>query len=198
MKKIFFLVFLSSLALCSQAFNPTPDEVREHEKGCSLHNSFDCLILGEIFEKGTENTAQDLKKAFYYYNKSCSYGEADGCSSLGYLYETGSGVEADPDKALKLYTKSCKKEGLKGCFLLGKAYDSGALGLKKDPKKALENFERACNNDYAEACSFAADHYATGEGVAENSAKALELYEAGCMLGDDVACEKAKGKEAGE
>ncbi len=198
MKKIFCTVILFFLAISAQAFNPSPEEVRQHEKGCSHHNSFDCMLLGEIYENGTDNTKRDLKKAFYYYDKSCSYGEADGCSSLGFLYEKGLGIEADSEKALKLYTQSCKKEGLKGCFLMGKAYDSGTLGLKKYPKKALENFERACSNDYAEACSFAADHYASGDGVAENSEKALELYEAGCMLGDDVACEKAKGKDPGE
>jgi len=187
-----FYIFVSLLLLSQPvcAFNPSASDVKNHIAGCSRHDGFDCMLLGEIYENGTEAISKDTSKAFMYYQKGCNFGENDACSALGYLYEMGVGTDADPKKALKLYTKSCEKDGVKGCFLLAKAFDAGALGLNTDPRKALEYFDKACGNDYADACKYAASHYETGTGTQKDLEKAKILYESGCLLGDDEACQK--------
>jgi len=58
-------------------------------------------------------------------------GNANGCYSLGFLYDNGQGVNQDYIKAAELFKKSCDMGYANGCYSLGLLYDNGQ-GVNQD------------------------------------------------------------------
>jgi TPR repeat protein len=61
---------------------------------------------------------------------------------LGYLYERGDGVKADPVEAAKWYRKAADQNHSDGLFNLGRAYEHG-IGLSKDLAQARTYYTKA-------------------------------------------------------
>lgn len=53
--------------------------------------------------------ARDYQKALEYYRQAAELNDADGLSSLGYMYANGWGVEQDNKTALKYYKEAAHK-----------------------------------------------------------------------------------------
>jgi len=63
-------------------------------------------------------------------------------SSLGWCYETGSGVDADRHAAIDLYRRAAEADHVGASFNLGVCYENGT-GVARDLRKARRWYERA-------------------------------------------------------
>jgi len=102
------------------------------------------LALANLTSEGqTAYDAGDEQRAAQIWQKACEAGEARGCARLGFLYQSGKGVEQDDAKAAKFYEKACEGGFGTSCAELGDMLFYGR-SVKKDVPHALELFEKAC------------------------------------------------------
>ena len=71
---------------------------------------------------------------------------------LGWLYETGNGVNADQAKALSLFNEAASRGSAEGMYHLGVVYHEG-LGVQKDLPTACQWFIRAAAEDVPHAAT---------------------------------------------
>lgn len=130
---------------------------------------------------------QDYTKALDLYADACDYGNALGCTNLGYMYEKGNSVAQDHACAIKLFKQGCEGGVAVGCSNLGTMYNNG-IGVIQDHKKATDFFKRACDNGDTLGCTKLALQYQNGEGIEKDYVKAFNLYNKACNNGDISAC----------
>mgnify|MGYP000875431011 CR=1 FL=1 len=93
------------------------------------------LALANLTDEGqTAYDAGDEQKAAKIWLKACKAGEARGCVRLGFLYQSGKGVEQDDVKAAKFYEKACDAGELAGCDSLASLYQNSGEYAKVRPK----------------------------------------------------------------
>lgn len=109
-------------------------------------------LLGDDVSDGLAfHKQKDYLNAFKSYEKACDDGNALGCSSLGFMYSYGQGVNQDYFKAAELYKKGCDGGDAMGCFSLGGMYANGK-GVKQNIKIAKELFGKACDGQISDGC----------------------------------------------
>ena len=106
-----------------------------------------CSNLGSIYETGGFGVKQNYKKAIEAYAIACDGGFAIACSNIGFLYESGQGVQKDMSKGIAYYKKACDKGGAVGCYNLASYYYNYG-----DKNKDVVYLKKACdlgknNND---------------------------------------------------
>ena len=69
--------------------------------------------------------ADNYKKAFEFYKKSCDSKNFAGCHRLGNLYNNGKGVEKDYKMAANSHEKACNGGIIGSCYNLGIMYYNG-------------------------------------------------------------------------
>lgn len=186
-----------------------------YEKACGAGDVPACsrlgtaLILSGDAKRGLELShkacqsgwANACRNVFLYYQKhpgsdvdllplterGCAGGDADSCSSVGFLHAQGIGLPKDAERSVHFFKKGCTGGSLGGCLLLGDAYASGE-GATKDASRALELYMLVCAAKKGAGCSAASKFYFTGEGVEKNDAKGIELLDRACGFGDAGAC----------
>ena len=142
------------------------------------------FALANLTSEGqTAYDAGDEQKAAQIWLKACKAGEARGCARLGFLYQSGKGVEQDDAKASKFYQKACDAGELSGCDSLASLHQNSG-----EHAKAAAIFERACEKGFGLSCYNLAQIYEAGTGVAPDESKALELYVKACERGYAVVC----------
>ena len=129
------------------------------------------------YDAGDEQTAAKI------WQKACKAGEARGCARLGFLYQSGKGVEQDDAKASKFYEKACDAGELSGCDSLASLHQNS-----DEHAKATVTLERACEKGFGLSCYNLAQIYEAGVGVAPDESKALSLYVKACERGYAVVC----------
>ncbi|MDQ3341778.1 MAG: sel1 repeat family protein [Myxococcota bacterium] len=152
-----------------------------HRRACDegKHTSA-CYELGRFYYRGT-GVAQNPREAAHLFTLGCNVGHAWSCQDLGYLYESGSGVDAKDDaRAVALYEKACKLSD-PACINLAIRYGRGP---KRDLAKALPLYERACNGGEHKAC------VNLGLLLREqgDEARAMQFFAKACKGGVTSAC----------
>jgi hypothetical protein len=111
----------------------------------------------------------------------CRQGDAESCLWLGFAYERGRGVPADPAAALRAFATACDGDSAIGCAALGRMYLDGSAGGQPDPARALPYLKSACDHAYAFACA--------GAGRANDAlghpAEAFADHAKACDLGEE-------------
>ena len=79
--------------------------------------------------------------ALAYYQRASAMGDVQGLTNLGWCFEAGVGVEADPKQAVVLYAQAAAREYVPALTNLGYCYTYG-IGVEKDLAKALECFRK--------------------------------------------------------
>lgn len=96
------------------------------------------------YDSGDEQTAVKI------WQKACKTGEARGCVRLGFLYQSGKGVEQDDAKASKFYEKACDA---RGCLNLARRLERSdkkqAAALRQ---KAQKLHKKECEAGLAKKC----------------------------------------------
>ncbi|MFZ0304843.1 MAG: tetratricopeptide repeat protein [Terracidiphilus sp.] len=148
----------------------------------------------QAYEEGQMLAAQrEYDKALPLLVESCNAGSANGCASVGYMYDAPQGVAQDYTKAGSFYQKACSLGVASSCTSLGILYEYGH-GFKQDYVQARTYYDKGCNGGYPSGCSYLGDLYLRGHGVAKDIAHAHELLQKGCDLGDQWGCDELKAK----
>lgn len=162
---------------------------------CDLGDSEGCYLLAF--------RATDHKRAFVAYEQACDGGNALACTNLGYMYEQGQGVAADPDSAARLYSRGCAGSictgtNNLGCVNLGRAYRDGR-GVVQDQYKAIGLFRGVCERKeppvddqdkehIARSCSLAGTAILFGKAVVRDVPAGVAFLEKGCAARDTFGC----------
>jgi hypothetical protein len=94
---------------------------------------------GEIFEDAKSyRQSGDHKRAVELYEEAAALGHADAMSDLGFMYESGEGVNRDFAAAAQWYEKAAAAGSEPAKLQLARIYYYGANGVAKDHKKAAE------------------------------------------------------------
>ena len=86
----------------------------------------------------------DFSKAVVLFTAMCDKGNFVGCTTLGWMYGNGEGVEKDSLKAEAFYKKACDGNDALGCAALGMMYVLGD-GVEQDSFKAMEFYTKSCD-----------------------------------------------------
>ena len=113
------------------------------------------LALANLTDEGqTAYDAGDEQRAAKIWQKACEAGEARGCARIGFLYQSGKGVEQDDAKASKLYEKACDAGELSGCNTLASLHQNSGEHAKAAAlrQKAQKLHEKECEAELAKKC----------------------------------------------
>jgi len=133
-----------------------------------------------------QGTPKDLKKAFYWFERSSLQGYAIAVRNLGLCYENGHGVEKDLKKAFCCYESSAKQGVLIAQYNLGLCYEQ-AIGVEKDLGQAAYWYEQAANQGNIEAQYKLGLCYINGDGVLKDLKKAFYWFKCAANKGLDKA-----------
>ena len=89
----------------------------------------------------------------------------------------------DDSDALAMVQARVEKKDPEAINFLGKKYYRGQLGLQKDMRRAAKCFEDAVELGCTDALHNLASAYRNGDGVEQNEAKGIHLYEKAAMQG---------------
>ena len=129
---------------CERVFQGKPLNLKDitnfemHKKAAESGDAYSQYILAILFEEG-QQTAQDFKKAAYWYKKAAEQGIDDAQLKIALFYLEGRGVAPNAKKAIQWLETAVEKKNLNAMFRLGTLYQYG-LGVKQDVEKALELF----------------------------------------------------------
>lgn len=119
--------------------------------------------------------------------RECDAKNWQSCVLLGFRYRDGEGVPKDPVKAGALQEKACNAGYGGGCVSLAFLWEDGALG--DDVAKVIRLRIRGCELKDGSGCHHLGQMYLTGEGVTQDVARAIKLYEQACdELEDGDSC----------
>ncbi len=127
---------------------------------------------GEIYLEGNPPNYPEAKS---WLEQAVQRGSADGNADLGWMYETGSGVNRDPAKALSLFNEAAKRGSAEGMYFVGVAYYNGR-GVQKNQAAACQWFIRAGSYSHPDGEMQAGFCYYNGIGVEQNHATAFNWF----------------------
>jgi hypothetical protein len=124
------------------------------------------------------------------------------CVTAGGIYRRGLHRESDFGRAAELYAVACQDNYFESCYWYAVTRRGSVrprnLSLSHgrepiDPQIWLEThrlLEPLCFGDrtYARACYMLAGDYLRGDGIAENRARSIELFERACSMGHSGSC----------
>jgi len=140
--------------------------------------------LRDECQSGKEQACKFLHKRL---QKGCLWEDQDSCATLGYMLQTGLGVQANPEKALTYLEKSCSDGHPSGCTWLAGAYLDGK-GILINELKAAELYEKGCDLGSHMACNNLGFLHREGRGVALDDTRAFELFDQSCKGGELRGC----------
>lgn len=151
------------------------------EEACNPKHAAHCLALGEHYR------SDDRAKANPFFEKACEGGEPVACNALGFSYEKGLGVTADPARARTLYENGCQLGDGAACRNAGVLRRDGTGG-EADAKTAASFFDKACEKGDAPGCYEAGVALAGGLGVEKSYKSAAAAFEKACKGKVEEAC----------
>ncbi len=108
-------------------------------------------------------------------------GDAEAIATLGWMYETGTGVDENAGKAASLYQTAVTKGDAFGQWRLGVMIDEGKTAGSDTQAVAL--FREAVAGKSAGATASLGVMYATGRGVERDYEAAMRYYQAAARMG---------------
>lgn len=123
-----------------------------HLGGSSTQNADTIAAAAALYQQAEgDDDRSDWTDAMPLLVQACSMGYAESCMTLGYRYDTGTGVMVDEKKAVELYEEACNGNSSNGCDHLGDHYLSGQ-GVDRNTDKAKEAYQKGCNLGLSAAC----------------------------------------------
>lgn len=127
-------------------------------------------------ETGQNETKQaDLRRAAELYRQAADLGLLEAVTSLGVMYQNGSGMPQDFAAALRLYEQAAAAGQARAQNNLGLLYVRGN-GVVQDYTRAAALFQAAAEQGLAVAMGNLATMYENGYGVPLDEALAADLY----------------------
>ena len=120
----------------------------------------------------------------------CGRGAQDACITLGNRMAEHNGPLLNKPRALELLGAACDANARAGCFSAAMLlFDKFSDGGTAEPQRADTYLTRACEDGDKNACSVLADWLAKGSLLAQDVARAAELYAPQCDDGRGAACD---------
>ena len=143
--------------------------------------------LQDIMEIGfAYYSERNYQKAFHWFEKVATQGDAIAQHNLGVMYSTGEGVLKDYKKAFYWHQKSATQGNAIAQYNLGVMYSTGK-GVVKDHKKALYWYQKAADQECTDAQYNLGVMYGKDEGAVQDYKKALYWLEKAADQGHLVA-----------
>ena len=115
----------------------------------------------------------DQPRAYEYFKKGCTLGEADSCLYAGLMCITNNEkhqVKQDYPSGMGFLTQACEKGSHNGCYYLSGLYLSGVPNFLEQNMTSAYNYSfKACELGNIYACANVSRMYARGDGVAQNA-----------------------------
>jgi TPR repeat protein len=102
-------------------------------------------------------------------------GDAEALDFLGWFYDEGRGLPADPAKAADAYRRGAEAGNKHAQWRYGVLLDTGQ-GVAADPVAAMRWFEKSAAQGFTNALVSIGMLYSGGRGVPKDNAKALASY----------------------
>jgi len=153
-------------------------------KGISFKN----IDLGDNLVKLADQLYKDkkYKEAFPILLKLATNGDKNNQARVGWMYETGNGVDKDYSKAVEWYTKAAEQGVAWAQNNLGWLYRKG-LGVSQDYVKAVEWYRKAAEQGNSDSQNRLGFMYDNGYGIEKDKTKAVEWYRKAANQGHDTA-----------
>ncbi|MBS1853395.1 MAG: sel1 repeat family protein [Acidobacteria bacterium] len=106
----------------------------------------------QLYEKGMNSlmgaggATHSEHDALEYFRRSADLGYAPAQVAMGYFYETGTLLGAEPGRAADWYKKAAQQDDRLGDWLLGRLYYQGS-GVARNLDLAATNLQRAANQN---------------------------------------------------
>ena len=130
------------------------------------------LLTGRLSKTFEKDSAEKRRK-------DCKNGDMIGCTTLGWYYYHGKGVNKNVRKAMFYYSEASNKGHTVGCNNVGWLFINGE-GVGKDVKKGISILEKACADGGGSICSSVAALYYNGKLVSKDEEKAREYFRKAC------------------
>jgi TPR repeat protein len=148
-----------------------------------------CNQAATIYAEGKLVPA-DPAKAARYFDRSCEYGDLEGCANLALLHRasTNSGSAGDVAHALSVLEESCAHapDG-RICYLVGQSYDDGR-DRPVDKAKARQFYEQGAALGDLASCKSAARMQLAGEGGPVDHPAAARWLQKAVDQQDGMSC----------
>ena len=147
----------------------------------------DSTDLDDIYEQAVSflfgiDCIQDEYKALELFEYGARYRHGQCISSLGYMYETGFGVEEDLYKAADYYEQAAFLGDEVGLFNYGLCHLEG-IGIEQDEAVAIPYITQAADAKLPRAILTLGECYKEGRGVLKDEDYAFDLYHEAAGLG---------------
>lgn len=179
--------------------------IHRFDRACADGDGAACLALSQLFDAHeSEPLHDDPAKANDALRRGCNLLDRDSCQTLGFHYEYGFGVEADPVRSAALYAVGCDDDPGLNCPNLSSGHFAAPAYEADDVHPAWATaagvYQRACDAGFAPGCFGLARVIArSGQGRA-HAAKMRSLLETALRLepGHPMATELLRRVDAGE
>jgi len=137
------------------------EEVAKMRREAEAGDGAAMYILGAWYWLGRKGLAEDLAKAFEWYEKSHEAGNASGTAGLGACYLVGMGVPKCQSRASTLMSDAAARGSKNACIYLGNAYADGLRGFPKDEKMARRYYSMVASAAIDDCTAAATEKAAT-------------------------------------
>lgn len=124
----------------------------------------------------------NYQKAVQIWQSLAEGGDISAQYSLGWMYESGQGVQQDNKKAAEWYKKSALQGSEAAQYVLATMFEKGS-GVKQNNKQALRFFILAAQQGDATSQFQVAYYYQSGRGVNKNITKSIFWYQKAAKQG---------------
>lgn len=129
--------------------------------------------------------------------KGCDEHVTEDCTTLGFIYYEGKGIEANQARGVEIFRSACLNDSARACIKLADLYHDAVL--TDDPAAESVLYTRACDAGANRGCLGAGRTYMEGRGVERNPAFAAKFFSRVCDRGNAESClELAKLYDHGE
>lgn len=162
---------------------PDPTDIVQNTKSASdvvKIASQAASVLGQMFWRG-EGVRKDPKKAFKWFHRSASHGNAAAMNYLGLMYQHGVVVPQNIDKARQFFLKAAEKDNADAQANLALTYLDKT---RPDYAAAYKYFSLSLRQGNLVAMHYLGLMYHKGLGVAHSCSTALSFYKNAVERGD--------------
>lgn len=161
-----------------------PEALRLLDRACTAGWFKACEEVGAI---ATAMPGAAKVDVFAMFKRACAGGDAEGCWSLGSLFNLGLGVRKNDLEAMRAYELACQGGAKLGCTSLATMIDTGR-GTPSDPARAAALLRASCERGFSHACGALSSHYFTGRGVPRDPAAGIDALARACGGEDRGSC----------
>lgn len=156
------------------------DTAYYYNQACNLKIGESCHELASMYLSG-HGVTKNLYIAEDVYRIACNLNIGASCGVLAEMYANDISYMDNIYKptAKELYEKACELNVGSSCRTLAVMYENESLvkDQRKNLNKAIDLYQKACDLNNSLSCLLLANAYAQGNGVAQNTDKAINIIE---------------------